>query len=149
MLQSRYKQCKVECQPGVIMYDILLHHCLSFLPLKYWFGEGGRGGLKVKIPRLDRVPFSWLHWILWRCIFFFAIFNRVTRMGLHIFEILGVRKLRYQFIKRKIHGKKSCYRILIFNKWLPFHSGRTKMGVYNWPQYSRGSKKPATHTRVL
>ena len=60
--------------------------------------------------------------------FFFAIFNRVTRMGLHIFEILGVRKLRYQFIKRKIHGKKSCYRILIFNKWLPFHSGRTKMG---------------------
>ena len=40
--------------------------------------------------------------------------------------------------------KKSCYRILIFNKW----SVRSdKDGVYNWPQYSRGSKKPATHTQ--
>ena len=36
-----------------------------------------------------------------------AIFNRVTRMGLHIFEILGVRKLwQVRIHNRKIHGKK-------------------------------------------
>ena len=63
---------------------------------------------------------------------FSAIFNRVTRMGLHIFEILGVRKLwQVRIHKQEDSWQKSCYRILIFNKRLPFHSGlaekQTKM----------------------
>ena len=44
-------------------------------------------------------------------------------MGLYIFETL--------ILKRKIHGKKSRNRILIYSKRLPFHSGlaqkRTKI----------------------
>ena len=49
---------------------------------------------------------------------FSAVFSRVTRMGLYIFETLT--------LKRKIHGKKSRNRILICSKRLPFHSGLAK-----------------------
>ena len=36
---------------------------------------------------LDGVTFSWLDWLYWDC-----IFNRVTRMGSHIFGFWGVKQ---------------------------------------------------------
>ena len=54
--------------------------------------------MRVKIPRDKRTMCRWIGPHFHDCIdfngvAFSAIFNRVTRMGLHIFEISGVRKL--------------------------------------------------------
>ena len=54
--------------------------------------------MRVKIPRDRRTMCRWIGPPFHDCIDFYgvafsAIFNRVTRMGLHIFEISGVRKL--------------------------------------------------------
>ena len=55
-------------------------------------------GVRVKIPRDRLTKFCWIGSHFHDCIDFYgvaflAVFNRVTRMGLHIFEILILRKL--------------------------------------------------------
>ena len=81
------------------MCDILLHHSLPFLPHINSERETGRGGgMRVKIPRDRRTMCRWIGSHFHDCINFYdvafsAIFNRVIGMGLHIFEISGVRKL--------------------------------------------------------
>ena len=85
------------------MCDILFHHSLPFLPhsnSERGTGRGGGGrGLKfVEIGEQCRTMCCWIGPHFHDCIDFYgvafsAIFNRVTRMGLHIFEISGVRKL--------------------------------------------------------
>ena len=72
------------------MCDSLLHNSLPFPPFKYLFREGGGGG-RLEVNRWIGTHFH--EYIDFYGVAFSAIFNRVTRMGLHIFEILGVRKL--------------------------------------------------------
>ena len=82
------------------MSDILLHH--SAISTTYHLNinlEKGAGGrVRVKIPRDKRTAYHWIGSHFHDCIDFYsvvfsAIFNRFTRMGLHICEILGERKL--------------------------------------------------------
>ena len=83
------------------MCDILLHHSLPFLPhinSKRGTEKGGGGEMRVKIPRDRRTLCRWIESHFHDCINFYdvafsAIFNRVIGMGLHVFEISGVRKL--------------------------------------------------------
>ena len=82
------------------MCDILLHHSLPCLPhINSKRGrEKGGGGMRVKIPRDRRTLCRWIESHFHDCINFYdvafsAIFNRVIGMGLHIFEISGLRKL--------------------------------------------------------
>ena len=54
--------------------------------------------MRIKIPRDRRTLCRWMESHFQDCINFYdvafsAIFNRVIGMGLHIFEISGVRKL--------------------------------------------------------
>ena len=61
-------------------------------------GEGGGGRIRVQTLRNRRTRCRWIgsHFhdsIDFYGVAFSAIFNRVTRMGLHIFEISGVRRL--------------------------------------------------------
>ena len=74
--------------------------------------KGGEEGVTVKIPK-DRLTMClWIgsHFhgsIDFYGVAFSAIFNRVTRMELHIFEILGVRKSwQVRIYKQEINGKK-------------------------------------------
>ena len=101
--------------------------------------EGEGRGMRVQTLRNRRTRCSWIGSHLHDSIDFYgvaflAIFNRVTRTGLHIFEISGVRKLWQVRIHLggRFMVKKSCYHILIFNKRLQIHSGlaqkRTKTG---------------------
>ena len=84
----------------MIMCDILLHHSLPFLPHINSERGTGRGGGRIRVQTLRnrRTRCRWIgsHFhdsIDFYGVAFSAIFNRVTRMGLHIFEISGVRKL--------------------------------------------------------
>ena len=102
MLQSRYKQCKVEwLLPTWSAY--VRHFASSLFAISntwvLWIviqrGEGG-WGLKVLGDRLTVC--RWIGSNFNDCLDFYgvafsAIFSRVTRMGLHIFETKGVRKL--------------------------------------------------------
>ena len=67
------------------MCDILLHHSLPFLP--------HISSKRVKIPRDRRTGWHFRDCMNFYDVAFSAIFNRVMGMGLHIFEISGVRKL--------------------------------------------------------
>ena len=68
------------------MCDISLHHSLPFLPHVNSERGTGRG-------ENDSLGSHFHDCIDFYGVAFSAIFNRVTRMGLHIFEISGVRKL--------------------------------------------------------
>ena len=81
------------------MSDILLHHsAISTTEILIQRRGGGGGRLRVKILR-DRLTICrWIGSHFHDCIdfcgvAFSTIFNGVTRMKLHIFEILGIRKL--------------------------------------------------------
>ena len=70
------------------MCDISLHHSLPFLPhVNSERGTGRVGGEN------DSLGSHFHDCIDFYGVAFSAIFNRVTRMRLHIFEISGVRKL--------------------------------------------------------
>ena len=76
------------------MCDFLLHHYLPFLPhINAERGTGRGGGVRFKIPRDGRTGSHFHDCINFYDVAFSAIFNRVMGMGLHIFEISGVRKL--------------------------------------------------------
>ena len=76
----------------------LCHFCHIVIQRGGRGGGGGRGLKFVEIGEQCRTMCCWIGPHFHDCIDFYgvafsAIFNRVTRMGLHIFEISGVRKL--------------------------------------------------------
>ena len=82
------------------MSDILLHH--SAISTTYHLNinlEKGAGGrVRVKIPRDKLTAYHWIesHFhdcIDFYCVVFSAIFNRVTRMGLHVCEFFRRKKI--------------------------------------------------------
>ena len=96
------------------MCDILLHHSLPFLPLNLEKrGRVRRGRVKIPRDRLTKRLMAMCRWIGshfheridFYGVAFSAIFNIATRMGLHIFEILGVRKL----LQVRIHKQEDSW----------------------------------------
>ena len=90
------------CNHGMSDSDYVRYFASSLFAISttYQFREGeleGRG-MRVQTLRNRRTRCSWIGSHLHDSIDFYggafsAIFNRVTRTGLHIFEISGVRKL--------------------------------------------------------
>ena len=105
---------------------------------KFREGKGEGRGMRVQTLRNRRTRCSWigLHFhdsIDFYGVAFSAIFNSYWNGVTHFWDFRRKKIMASKdSFRRKIHGQKSCYHILIFNKRLQIHSGlaqkRTKTG---------------------